>query len=444
VQLEFNLGTVREVNVLEIEPASQFGLIIENISYADGNNVITNLDIPETTIGSDASIRFRKIATDRIILTVRNENSCKTNFKFNEDVDPLFDQALAEQPIKAVPNINSVSAVLKEAIPSTKIQEAIGLQDVVQTEFQGRQFTTGIDNVRLGIAEHEPRSVYVSEPLEICGVGELGIRTVECRPYLEGQGQTIKFTTTTYDVDQDSSLTDDSTLTVGQPSNTYFQASTEYWIVKQDFDSSDNLLRTRTFPILPLDVDRIYHERLVLNAKSVSTLSDNDLGELMFFTNVTDGDIKVYKNGLLEVDATADPDPSSGWQNITTVADRTPNNGTPMKFKIKVIGGLPGDIYTVSYTPLTSSTQSVPKNLSEFVTIGGLNTVDLIGDLSARTCAGQIVILNRIGEDDTTEVSNVFLVIMFRQNSAEPTLTPAVEEYTLVGGCKDLTKFEEV
>jgi len=444
VKVELNLGTVREINIIEIEPAAQFGIVVEDISYVDGNNTVVNLGIPERFIDAPASIRFRKIATDRIIITFRNDNSCKTNFQFNEDVQPLFGQALDQPPLKVEPKPDSLSKELDEAIASPKIKAVLGLKQRTRQEFQGYDFTTGIDNVRVGLTEHQNRSIYISSPLEVCGVGELGLRTLESRPYLEGLGQDVKFTSTTYDITNDTSLTDDSTLLVGETSNTYFIGSIEYWVVKQDVDSEGQLLQTTTFPVLPLEVGRVEHERLVLTGKSATTLSEPDLGEAMFFTNRTDGNIKVYRNGVLITDNTGVPLASDGWQDVSTVADRTPGNGTPMKFKVQILDRLPGDIFTISYNPVTSSTQALPKNLSEFTQVGGLNTVDLVGDLSARMCAGQIVILNRIGEDDANQDSNVFLVIILRQNAAEATLTPAVEEYTLMGACKDLTKFEEV
>lgn len=444
IKLEFSLGTVREVDLIEIEPASKFGLIIEDISYADGNNVITSLSIPERLIDGPVSLRFRKVATDRIIITFRNENSKKTNFQYNEKVQQLFGQALKEPPLGIKPSYETVSNELIKSIPSTKVHDALGLFAPSYLTFKGYEFITGIDNIRIGLSEHEDRSIYISTPLESTGIGELGIRTLESRPYLEGLGQEVKFTTTTYDITDDTSLMDDNSLLVGETSNTYFQASIEYWIFKQDLDKVGNLVRTTTFPILPLDVHRMYHERLVLTRKTDSTISDPDLGKTMFFTNRTDGNIKVYRNGILITDETGNPLATDGWRDISDAADRTPGNSAPMQFQVEIIDRLSGDIFTVSYTPVVSSSKALPKVLGEFVQIGGLNIVDLVGDFSARVSEGQLIILDRVGEDDSILNSNVFLVIILRQNTADSALTPAVEEYALMGGCKDITKFKEM
>lgn len=444
VKIELDLGSVKEINLLEIEPASQFGLIVENISYVDGNNTVVNLDIPEQFIDSSVGIRFRKVATDRLIITFRNENSVKSNFEYNENIYSLMGQSIGQPPLGINPNRETLSKEFDDIIGSQKIKDVIGFKASSNKFFNGYTFTTGIDNIRVGLTRHTDRSIYVSTPLEICGIGELGLRTIEKRPYLEGLSQLVKHTTTTYDIESDSSLTDDTNLTVGESSNTYFVSSIEYWIVKQDLNIDGKLIRTSTFPILPLDVDRVEHERLVLINKSSSALTDPDLGSTMFFTNRTDGNIKVYKNGILIEDTTGDNLATTGWQDVTEVSDRTPGNSTPMRFKIKVLNRLPGDIFTVSYNPILSTTQNLPKTIKELSNVGGLNIVDLIGDLSVRPTQGQIVMMNRVGEDNTEQTSNIYLVIILRRNSAESTLTPAVEEYTLMAGCKDLRKFEEI
>lgn len=444
VKLELNLGATREVNVVEIEPASRYGIILESIHYADGNNVVTSLDIPERVVESPVNIRFSKVATDRLILTFRNENSRKIQFEYNSDAEPLFAQAVTEPPLGVEPTRASITKELDEVIASAKIKDVLGLGTLTNNTFSGHEFLTGIDNIRVGIAEHEDRSVYISTPLSVCGAGELGVKSVESRPYIEkGTGQ-LRFTNVTYDLDQSSELLDDSSLAVGEQTNVWFQGSIEYWIVKQDLTPTGHLARTTTFPMLPLDVERIYHERLVLNEKSDASLVDNDIGTLVMFTTRTDGDIKVYRNGILLEDQTDEAVPTDGWVDISTTADRTPGNGSHMKFVMQVQDRLPGDIFTVSYTPVVSSTNSIPKAISEFTQIGGLNVVDLVGDLSARLCPGNVEVLDRIGEDVEDIDSEIYLVIILRQNTAEPTLTPAVEEYTLVAGCKDSSKFEEV
>jgi len=445
VKLELNLGSVKEINLIEIDPAVRHELILESISYIDSNNVANDLAIVERNIDASASIRVKKIATDRLILTFRNENSIRADFEYNPDARALTEY-LGQKRKSEDSRAKRISGKeqLNELVASEKIKDLLRIKKAARSSYTGYAFVTGIDNIRVGTTRHEERSIYISSPLNICGIGELGLRTLESRPYIDAADGQTKFTDTTYDIDQDSSLTDDSSLSVGETSNVYFQGSIEYWVVRQDLDENGQLVRTTTFPILPLDIDRIYHERLVLNDKSDTSLTENDIGQAMFFANRTDGDIKVYRNGELIEDQTGFITTTDGWLDISETSDRTPNNGTSMALKIQVLERLPGDIFTISYTPSLSSTTSIPKVLSEFTQAGGLKVVDMAGDLSVRPSTGQLIILDRIGEDNTEQESNLYLVIILRQNTAESTLTPAVEEYTLLSGCKDLTKFEDV
>ena len=445
IKLEFDLGGSKEVNVIEIEPASRQGLVLEAVHYLDGNNIITNLNLPERIIEGPASVRFKKVATSKIILTFRNENAVSTQFEYG-NVDPVYSQALEEPPEGFEAQRSAVNEELKELLGSSKVKALLGIKDITKNVFSGYEFLTGLDNIRVGITNYQSRSIYVSSPLNLCGAGQLGLKTLESRPYIDNNDGSVKYTNTTYDIAEDSSLIDDDSLAVGEISNTFFQSSIEYWAVKQDLNAAGALIKTTIFPILPLGVERVEHERLVLTDKSDSSLTEPDLGKLQFFTTRADGNIKVYRNGELLNDETGNALANTGWQldpNPNT-SGSTPNNGIRMTTRIKLLDLLPGDIVTVSYNPLLSTTTSIPRTLSTFTTIGGLQVVDRSGDLSVRAAPGQIVILDKIGEDSTLQESNIYLVIIIRQNTAEPTLSAAVEEYTLLSGCKDPSKFEEV
>lgn len=445
VKLEFDLGAVKEINYVEVEPASRYGFILEAIHYVDGNNVVTDLEVPEIAVESPINVRIKKVATRRLILTFRNENPSKVQFEYGEGSDPLFDQALIEPPEGIEPTIGGVSQDLKEILGSVKMQDIIGLQDVSKTSFSGYEFLTGFDNIRIGLTTYRSRGVYISSPLELENMGEIGLKTIESRPYLDSLDQQIRFTNTTYDIAQDSGLEEDAETTPGYTSPTYFQGSIEYWIVKQDISAEDILLRTTVFPILPLGVSKIHHERLLLTEKSDPSLVNNDLGETIFYTvpeNVT-----VYRNGEILENVSSDPLALEGWKHYPEpsgdTADKLPNNNQPMRFRIQIVAPLAGDIFTVTYTPLISTTTSIPKNLSEeYTTVEGLKVVDLVGDLTARVGPGQVVIVGGLGEELEIAKSKIVLKIILRQNTAESSLTPAVEEYTLVSGYKDETKFK--
>lgn len=438
-KLELDLGIVREVNFVDIEPAVKFPIVLEDISYLDGSNVIVSLGIPQQEISSPASIRIRRTATSRIILTFRNDHDSRVEFEYNPNKETLYSQALLQPPEGIQPTLGDVSNDLNNLMASAKVKAALGVSLETASVFSGYEFLIGFDNIRLGLVEFQPRSIYVSSPLIMSGSGEIGLKTLESRPFTPVPVGDVQFTEDTYDHNEDNET--------GGNNSRNFLGAIEYWVVKQDLNTSGTLLKTSVFPILPLGVQRIHHERLVLTEKSTPGLTNNDIGTFMFFTNVVDGDVKVYRNFQPLADQTGNPFATEGWKLEPETGGqslRTPASGTRMRFKVRILNPLPTDIFTVTYSPLLSTTKALPQSILEFTGVGGVQVVDLVGDLSARSAEGQLVVVDIIGEEESVDQSKIYLVVILRQNTADSSLTPAVEEYTLVAGNKDPTKFEGV
>jgi len=445
VKLELDLGGVRESNFIEIEPISRKGIVLEKIQCVDNNNVVTTLATPNLSVENPVGVRIAKVATRRFILVFRNENSRVENFEFT-DQNSLIDQGFLERSERAEfvetkklnknVTMKALSDELDELVRSADVKEIASISPRPKESYSGTAFTTGFDNIHIGIANHAERSIYVSSPLEITKPARVGLKAVESRPYSKPYATvpdtSVRFTEDTYFADDD----------------TYFLGSVEYWVVKQELTKEGVLLSTSTFPILPLGTERVYHERLVLHERSDTTLTDNDIGETMFYTTKIDGNIKVYRNGeeIANVDGVAGA--SQGWrmypQPSGSAAYRIPGGGEPMRFRMQILGVLRGDIYTISYTPSVSSTTVIPRPpYTEFNTVGGLQIVDLVGDLSTRRNAGQVVAISDLGNSDSSQKTRIYLVIILRQNTADSSLAPAVEEYTLMSGNQNSSKFEE-
>ena len=430
VKLSLDLGIVREINHLEIEPATRLPLILESISYLDHSNTINTLDLDEKEFVSSIAVEFQKISTRRIILTFRNEHFTFSTFQYDPIGNTLMNQSLQQQVGATTPNLTALNPILDTLIPSTKIKELLGVTTNEVFTFDGYEFQTGFDNIRLGLSEYNSRSIYVSSPLKITGAGQVGLKVLEQRPYTPVPTGDVLYTTATYD-----NLDDNES---GGNNSRNFLGSIEYWIAKQDFTSTGALFRTNVFPILPLNTERVHHERLMLNEQTNEDLYTKDTGTLNFFTTTTDGDIKVYRN--FQLLSQVFDNISDGWQFIDDVAFRTPNQRTRMKFKVRINQPLATDIYTVTYTPILSSTRSFPESIEEFTAIGGSQVVDLSGDLSIRPIMGQVISFDHIGESQSDLNSEIYLIIILRQNTADTALSPAVEEYTLLTGYKDPTK----
>lgn len=439
IKLELNLGISKEINYIEIEPASKHGIILEAIHYLDGNNTITLLGEPELLIEGPISFLVRKFTTKKVVLTFRNENSTKAAFEYDADTDTLINQALSEPSLGQVPTIGTLSPSLDGMVSSSKIKQLVGISLKDKDQFYGYEFQTGFDNIRLGLTSYDNKGIYISVPVELNDMGILGLRTTELRPYIDEADGLIKLTNTTYDIGSEFIT----------PEDIFFQGSIEYWCTKQDLSVNGTLLRTTTFPILPLNFSTIYHERLLLTERSPDA-ENYDLGQTLFYTNGgTDyADITVYENGQELDNQNGVSEPSSGWKHYPDntvpgdVDDRSPNSGSPMRFRIQIVNPYPGSIYTVSYTPLVSTTRNIPITLEEYSTSTGLKIVDLAGDLSARTVENHLVVFDTEKSSIEVTKSRVYLSIILRQNTADSSLTPAVEEYTLLAGYRDDTKFK--
>lgn len=422
VKLELDLGIKREINFIEIEPITRHDLILESIHYINNGGVTTEVSENEITFDGAASFKIRKISTRKLILTFRNEHFIATQFEYKEK-ENLFTQALTQPAEGFESNITLVNDELDEIINSIEVKDTIGIKPLTIKEFNGYEFTTGIDNIRVGLATYTNQSIYVSKPIELDTIGQIGLKTVESRPYRIGVNP--QFTTSTYE------------------DNDFYLGSIEYWISKRDFNIDGSLLRTTKFPILPLGVERIYHERLILTEKSDNLLAAPDIGFPIFMTSTN---INVYRNGQLLTDVTGESEPSDGWQNISTTADKSPNSGNRMRTRIKIISQLPGDIFTISYDIRTSTTRNIPNSLpiiTDPATFTGLGIVDLVGDLSAYADDNQLITLNNPDALNTIAKTKIYLIIVLRRNTSDVSLSAAVEEYTLMVGEQNLSKYED-
>ncbi len=413
VKIEITIDGVRDINFLEIEPAIKIPLYLESIDYVDTDSTVVNATKPEILFTSDIGVTFPTITTDRIILTFRNENGFPLQFSYPKKLtDTLFYQSF----LQTQPDMANLAPDLKQILSSIKTQDLINLGQIptspasAYVQINGNEFTTGFDNIRVGITDYDDIGIYVSTPLIGTSIHQLGLRASETR------SDGLENTNLTYDVDD----------------STNFNGSIEYWIIKRDLDNKNNILSSSRFPILPMGITRINNERLVLTEKSDADRINKNIGQTIFFTDKTLGDVKVYRNGI-ELDFVPDEDTiADGWYDITEEEDKTPNSRSPMRFRIKLQNVNLTDILTVSYTPMTSNTVSIPLTLSEF-SDSGLSVVDLIGDLSARVLENQMILLEQ-SKDDRVTKSEVFLQIILRSNTSDTRFSPAIEEYLLVAG----------
>ena len=111
-----------------------------------------------------------------------------------------------------------------------------------------------------------------------------------------------------------------------------------------------------------------------------------------------------------------------------------------MKRGIEILSPIyPLDVYTVSYTPSISNTTIIPSSGHTEAKV-----IDLVGDQSARLTFNNIIVFNETKGPYIIDHSKIYLLIIMRRNSADQHFSPAVEEYMLVTGSVDPSKFQGV
>lgn len=422
IKVALFLGGPRDVNFVEVEPATKNGAILETIEYIDASNEQLTLASPNLFISTRKKVSVNRVHAKKIILTFINYAPRRVEFEYNEDVVPLFDQAENEPLEGYTPSIKLLTNELDSLVVNSDVKDILNIVDPSDNNkvFVGYEYTFGIDNVWVGNVEYDDIGVYAAGHITVDKLGRCVLRSTETRPITSGQD--IIDTSTTYDLSDTNMV----------------HSSIEYYVFKKDYDDVGTLLRSAVIPIVPQNIERINHERLLLSEKSSSGVV-NDIGNTLLFTNRTAGDVKVYKNGEELTDVTDGG--ASGWLDVSDSNDRTPNSGDPMTMKIQVLDPHEGDIYTVSYDILSSTTSIIPETLSEYTTRSGALVSDLTGDLSAVLLRDNSVLINRDLLGVEVAYSDVFMIIIIRRNASTVTVTASVEDFIL-GTAGESKEFE--
>lgn len=419
-KLELNLGAVSTINYLHLEPLFLSPLELHKISYLDGNNKYIDILTTPIDIQTTNKLFFDSISTKTLLLQFRNRHFIETQFEIKPE-SPLI-SITRDNPVGLVA---SAKFDLDQVISSPRLRELIGLNSVgsgVKKRYY--EYLIGFDNIEVGLNKFQDTSIFLSKTEKVMGCGQFSFKVLDKRP-VSANLQALP------------SYTEDT-----QPSDftNYFHASTEYYLVKRDFKEDGTLLNSFTVPVLPLNINVIRHERLLLNNKSATNLTTNDIGTLQFFTSESISDIKVYRNSLPLTPTdlvTINPLETDGWLIDDDNTFLEPNQKTRMKVSIRIQRPNPVDIYTVSYTPDTGDSIVIPKNLvSTSATV-----VDLNGLLDAWLIRDNTILFPDKKNGSAIDYSLLNIAIVLRRNTSNVTLTPVVEEFLFATGTKNIAKF---
>lgn len=414
-KLELDLSATQDINFVEIEPASPYPIILEGITYVKNNNDVGTVSISPITILKPTKIEFSRITANKIVLKFRQYNYVETQFE-QKQIDTNYYDALIDNTIELQPDKEPLANYFRDILTSSFLLE--GILGIPRTPSQGLkrkyyQYLIGFDNIRVGFASYSENGIFVSKVLEVNNPGKVAVKASETRPgELSG------------------SISIDKDLFT---STKLYHGSIEYSIVKENFDSAGRFIGVDQFPLLPVNQDVVYHERLFLT-EAIDLSTENNAGFLRFFPITDAGDMKVYRNGTLLTETTDWTKASAG---LTALDQTSPTAGSRMIKAIKVNSPRITDIYTVTYTPLVGNSMELPK------TSGGLIKVSSLGpNGSIRAVSGATITDTNRGSNIIAK-SNIYLIIILRRNSAEQYLSPSVEEYTLLAGSQDQTKFSD-
>lgn len=415
VKLELDLGNYFDINFVNIQAATIFPMILEELQYIDTNGLVQTLQFTDDITNTPTSVYFNRITTNKLFLIFSQKNALELQYT-NKTIADNYDKAVLGQSSNI--DIDSIALQVKELITSSRIiQDVLLLPANVDNATQQRVFdySIGFDNISVGYSTFKQSSVFVSSPVTINSLAQLAIKSKETRPMQ--LADIISMSSDTYPTED-----------VGQ----YFHGSIEYWGILFNYESNAQLIDIDIIPLLPVGVERIYHESLVLGTAITSNI--NNTGTLMFYTkhfNQNDIDnIKLYRNGTLltyMIDWVID-------DSITN--DIVAPSGNPNLVGIRIVNPSLTDFYTVSYTPLISNSRAHPIDVADMSLESSssfIKIVDLVGDGSVRIGLDNIsYVSSKKNDGKVTSYSKIYLAIILRRSSPNENLSPAVQEYLLL------------
>jgi hypothetical protein len=418
IKIKLDLGGIRELNSVSIEPACPFPMILEKIEYI-GEDSLTRTITFDSTIDSDVSYSLGGIETQFLSLTFVQE-TVESAVYHRDPADNMWDRVWGNDADAEEPDPLSFDRILKfltAEIPDAYIREVLDIPTTSQDErVDAHQYTFGFDNIRINLTKYRSRGLFVGKKFTANSVGLLGLRASEDNP------------------------------TVQMGNISYPQFAFEYYVVKYDYDSGGGFVSKETIPILPVeDGGAIQHERLfpvftatgssVPNVTMLRFTPDVGSGDPVLTKNLTDtlvigdGTLETHDYEVLVEGDDWSTDWTDSWSTIETRIENGSDTVVPMTVYIKFHNPSIHSIYTVSYqasTRNTDSSDALPRKLLDFVTI-----------------QDNFILRCGINKESTVKSSELYLVVIMRNNYIYQTATPALTEYKLLVSSYDNNKFLE-
>lgn len=387
LKIELNCGTLRPLNYIEIHPVADYPFQITTVEYLDENDVIASVELQESgLLGTDVyrpiRLHFKEITARKLYLTTTQVHYTLISFQGSS--------------IKEYPSENFEGTYLETQAVQDIVRDAMDddaflnhLRDLFsQTDSKHRvyQYIMGFDNIWAGRLAYDKVGIFVSESFKVsrCRLVGLNANEVDTTDILANQ-----------------------------------QASIEYWMYKQDYNSIGGLIGITALPIMN-EGDTEAYERLHLTERTGGSAEANT-ATLRFQGHWGGGEpttVSVYMNGLpLEqgVDWTFTDLADLGLLNYTRITLTLPQGG---------------EIYTARYTPVqhlsgAETSKHYQRNQPYAYFFGATNIIRTVGE---------------IGSEEIEDSDIYLIVIMRHNNNINNTQSPRVNEYSLLTASQDPNK----
>jgi hypothetical protein len=427
--LKLSLSESQLISFLKIKlPFSSHKIFVKSI-YIDNNmegttpfiwNVIEQKDAYGNSYYSNTSLnpitifRFKAVYAKDFYI----------NFRI---LDPEYSESQEQ--------ITTITDILKEEVESENIAQYVPILKQNLNIKKYWKFSIDIENISCGLVEYENKTCYISKPLEIENILNLGLKINKLFPEIKQLDSTSWYPGPLNAIPPEyNSLNED--IFNYQHNLSLYPLFVDTYIVKEKINQNNLSLGFDIFSIIPLiqfGESNYFQEYSLWKPLASSTwllsgITGVDLySPLPYITDALYGNLLSSSSALYEY-------------------NYVPDINIPMKEQI-FSGTFEMDCF---YTFITSANWRVSSSVSIPSLVGEYNgttfpyfTMDLIGDLTARLNEGFIIAINKDKESPEVVKYKFYLMIMLRNESTYRNLTPIVLDYTLFYNIGNPDKFKE-
>ena len=368
VELIVTMDGLREVSHIEIDPILYNDFYINYISYINSNDELVEISGTSDPILIDEhkKISFSKVTARKIIVGLLQKTYVETTY-YTSDASTLYDVKVRDADI----DVTTLSSALYNQDPNQPIIELLNVPgEAEQVQVSGYAYIIGLDNIRIGNATYTDTGIYVSKSLKVDVPVLMALDTSEEYDYIDSGTSILP------------------------------KGSVEYSIRKQNYDSSDFLIDTETFNILPNTTSTIRKEYLVIDKESREAT--------LRFRAKTASVLVYFGENQTPLDESEYTVNASGTK-ITFIH-------TPPSIVFDI-----SSTYTISYEP----EREIYLNSAATIFMDKNNMIEFTLDRPAFSVAR----------------SEIYLVALMRRNVLDSNVTPSIDKYKMLVALKDETRF---